>query len=966
MKNCKLDCLSKELVHIINDRENPFKKINVLVPSYSLKSYFKAYWLKNNKNNVLMNVYFYTIDNLLESLVNSNEKLLTSDLITLYILEELYSNINNYKTLSNYYNNNSINFNKLYDISKMLSDLYIEYENDLYDLKSSSIYSSDEQKLFNIIESKAKKDNVLTRKDLIKNINNTNNIFVSFGFNQYTKLEEELINKLNISSDFNLQLINNKEINSLKIITAPSKIREIEGIHTEICKILLDENNTYSDILVLCPKVSEYRSIIRQVFHQDNVKYPSLTRTINAEANVATNITNVLVKLKEIVKKQYYSSLDFIELLSNSLIKKNRHLSDDDIKVIKDILVNLNIKRENINSNTIKDFTYLKTRLLLNQVLDINILDHNITNINNKDYIPFNSISLNETISCVIVDTINDLNKLIEFYNNYKNKVDIGLFKEQLDIWFSNLDSNGGEKNSDYQALLNDLENYKNIITCDLSIDILFEYLKDRSLSKAGSNDNYFLNGITFANFDYNALIEAKYIFLIGCDNNSYNTNLTLSELDIRDHEVLKENYKTTFENAFILQASLAKNNVFISYVSEDLKTEEEIYPSNLIDNIIKEKEKLDTLKEYKNKYKDELDKYEDIPLDETRSNSKLFTKREEINKKYYNDLKGNINNISINQEINNNTNNINSSSNGKAIEVKLNEIRDFLNEPYSFWMNKLFDKENEVDNILNDKFESFDIDSLISYNIVKDLTINKLKGEDDDKIKQKYILQNKLPMIKDEFTNKSFENSLKTSDTLYESKKDYKIKLFDNIQVDNYLIKFSNEILINENSNPIHLSLIKANDNKFKNFIELYLYALVYVCQSDKKECTIHLDTGYKKAAFNEVTITCEVAKKRLINIINKMFESVKNLKFFNYNKANDNKPNPFDYSKYSNLESLTKNDGPWGYFNFKDLVNKYNINGLTYEKLDFEDAKNECEKVIYEYSKFFDENISGDKVGE
>ncbi len=908
-----------------------------------------------------MNVYFYTVDDLLASFA-SNNQILSSNLIILYILKELSSNLSDYENLNKYYYiNDSINCNKLYDLSKMLSDLYIEYEDDLFDYTSENIYTSDEEKLFNKITAQAcqnnnetSNNNIITRKDLINKIDVKKDVYVSFGFNQYTKLEERLINKLNISDEHNLILQNNKDIKSLKIITAPSKIREIEGIHTEICKILLNNNVTYSDILVLCPKVSEYKTIIRQVFHQDNVNYPSITRSINQEANIPTNITNVLIKLKEIVKKEYYSSLDFIELLSNPIIKKNRGITDEDIKVIKEIVLNLNIKRENTNSNTIKDFTYLKTRLLLNQVLDINILDHNITSICDKRYIPFDSINLTDSIVSTIIDTIDDLNNIIEFYKSCKNnKVDIDKFRKQLDCWFSNIDSNGEEKNTSYELILNDLDNYKKVVSSNLSIDILFDYLKDRSLTKAGINDNYFLNGITFANFDYKALIEAKYIFLIGCDNNSLNTDLSISELDIRDYTRRKFDYKTRFENAFVLESSLAKDKVFISYVREDLKTEEEIYPSNLIDNIVYEKERLNSLKEYKEKYKNDKDYYEEIPLDETRDSNLLFTKREEINKKYFNELKGikvNSDNTSDTKDLSNNETNTNSQSNEKIIEIKLKDLRDFLDEPYSFWITKLFGREDETDDFLNDEFEALNLDGLSSYSIVKDLVINKINKGTDDKIKDKYILENKLPLINDKIRDKTFETVLDKANSLYQNKIGYEIKLFDDTLIDKYLIKVSNEILIKEVNNIINISLIKAKSEKFKDYLELYLYALLYVYNKrDLNTYTINLDVKNKDGFENPITLTYNDAKTRLIEIIKKMFESINDLKFFKYDYINDNS---YDIKDPFGQYGICKD------FNFKDLLDKNNIPGYS--------DKEDLEKTIDEYKKFYNKNICGSKAGE
>ncbi len=952
----KLEVLGEKLKTIIDNREDPFTKIKVIVPSYSLKAWANAYWLKNT-NNVLMNVSFYTIDEFFTSSFDSVYKLLTKDIVKLFIINELTLEHDKYKSLNQYYyNSDNIDYNKLYDLANMLGDLYIEYEDDCVDYSNSlSVYKDDEEKLFKKVDEIAESNKYKSRLKFIEkeNLKNNCDIIVFFGFNKYTNLEEKLIKKLNISCDSNLKIEKCDDIADLKIITAPSKIREIEGIHTEICNILLDKNNTYSDVLVLAPKISDYKTIIRQIFHQDNKEYPSLTRSVNNEGDIQTDLTLVLIKLKEICKKEFYSALDFVDLLSNSLIKKNRGLSDDDIDIIKDVLVKLNIKRENTKSNTIKDFTYLKTRLLMNQILDVNILDNNTIEIADKKYIPFDSIGLTNEIITAIVDTIDSINSIIEFYknNNLISSSNIDLFVEELSKWFSNLDSECGEKNSDYKNLLNKVEEYKNVVASDLSIDVLLNYLIDVSLSKRGNNDNYFLKGITFANFDKNALLSSKYIFLIGCESNSLNSDLLISELDLREHKVLKEKYKEELENAFLTQSSFATEKVFISYVNEDLKKEKEIYPSDLIDDVVDAKEKVKTLEDYKVRYKNTIEKYEEMPLDETRSNSELFTKREDINKNYYNELRGIVSNNSNVQETENYQ--CDSVDNTKIIEVKLNELRDFLNEPYSFWITKLFGKEDETNDKLNNKFEPFEVDNLTSYSIVKDMFLEKYNSGNINKVKEKYTLENKIPIITNEIKKIALEGQEKKEKNVFEKRKDYIVKQFDDLLIDDkYLIKISNMILIKENidDNLTYFALLKENDDKFKDYIELYLNSLVYVLNEGNNGLySIKLEASFKTELPKKFEIYFDTAKEHLINIINMMFESIKDLKYFKYDDVKEKK-GEFIYSK-----DLFGENGSWKYFQFKDLFDKYKLPGFS--------DKKDREETIDEYKKFYEANIGGDK---
>ena len=57
------------------------------------------------------------------------------------------------------------------------------------------------------------------------------------------------------------------------LISVPSKLREIEVVHSKICTLLLDHNNKYEDFLVIAPDISVYEDVIPRVFNQDNILF---------------------------------------------------------------------------------------------------------------------------------------------------------------------------------------------------------------------------------------------------------------------------------------------------------------------------------------------------------------------------------------------------------------------------------------------------------------------------------------------------------------------------------------------------------------------------------------------------------------------------------------------------------------------------------------------------------------------
>ena len=62
-----------------------------------------------------------------------------------------------------------------------------------------------------------------------------------------------------------------KDDASLTITAAPSKLREVEALHTSICKLIDSKKAKFSDILVVSPNLQDYCPAIYQVFDQARI-----------------------------------------------------------------------------------------------------------------------------------------------------------------------------------------------------------------------------------------------------------------------------------------------------------------------------------------------------------------------------------------------------------------------------------------------------------------------------------------------------------------------------------------------------------------------------------------------------------------------------------------------------------------------------------------------------------------------
>ena len=88
-------------------------------------------------------------------------------------------------------------------------------------------------------------------------------------------MEEAIINKYQLYKKYSFEKENIKT-NKLEIIKAPNKQKEIENIHSKICQILLNDDVTFSDFLVVGTNLVEYESTINRVFNQDDKEFPNI------------------------------------------------------------------------------------------------------------------------------------------------------------------------------------------------------------------------------------------------------------------------------------------------------------------------------------------------------------------------------------------------------------------------------------------------------------------------------------------------------------------------------------------------------------------------------------------------------------------------------------------------------------------------------------------------------------------
>lgn len=915
----QLNELGNELIKVIKSRPNIFQPINIIVPNKKTSEWFKAYWLKN-QNDVLMNVKFQLINETLTSMIETDSycRLINKEeLKTLIIKSIVETDVSKLpdEITSYIYDKDQINEIKLYDLSIELAKLFVEYEKELFEITSW------QKEIYESVLNEALEHNLSTlcytykKNQKLKKISSP---IYFFGFIKFNALEEQIIEEFSQENEVVLLMLEQDPNynQTYEVLAAPSKFREIEAIHSKICNLLLEDNNTYEDFLVVSKNISEYEEIIPRVFKQDNKEYPNIPYIINDYKKRETNITVGLKTLIEIANKNFFTRLDFYNLINNKDIQMARGITLTDVECWSRYLVDINAYR---NSDLRDDWDYAKKRILLSKVSSVNDIDNNVIEIQNKEYLPFSTIEFDDESIVRFVSMIDDLKDWLTTTNKMKfiNNDNIQLLINQLDNWFSNKDINDFETNQYYNSVKKNISFWNSLTIPENKIprNTLFYSLIDCSNVGIKRTGEYFTKGITFSDFSEEAILSTKYVFFLNASSNNIPTHNVKSELDQREYDI---DNSLTEENAFLIQYQNCEK-FFVSYVNKDLKSDEEFYPSTFILKLMNRKD----------------EKIEEISLDETRNWSELYTKNETLNKNYYIDL------LKSNDEII-----IESSSVGNELvkKVRLNDLARFLEEPFENKVKHLFGSDDDLDEQIKNEYEPLKIDNITRSVLIRKICVELLSRKENQininyfmNIKKRFDLEHKLPDITSDLNEFSInevledcrniiENIMTKTNCNYEIYKAPDVML--NIDSNQIILTCSMECCVSETNDQLAYFYIKNYNSKTKinQFLYPYVFALADISQKAEKDYDVILDVQEIK----RFKMTPSKAKELLTKMYLLKFDYENNyvvpIELISQNKIRS----------FSDLVSKISNGDIWRYFNQKTILDYDKHLGFTSENYD------------------------------
>lgn len=777
---------------------------------------------------------------------------------------------------------------------------------------------------------------------------------------------------------------------SLDVTAAPTKIREIENLHTQICKLLRDGARV-EDILVVSPCLDEYRTAINMVFDQTPVKDPKNengflhVRFAIVDSPAKASLTeNALSNLFSILAQKSITRPDFFALVRNPVVQTARGIRNEEIDAWQEWVAETNTYRTRDTKadgdKVIKkdDWDKVVKRLLLAQMTTDDV------SFGVDEYRPYADMACSDKASlCRFVECIESLERWIEFGCD-KSKKDGDFLKkidrEQLSELSALLDEWIGMQNTPKSLKSEDIV-HKRVaealeqLYCQFSANapkISMNIVKQSLLLAAQGTEyscgNLFVNGVTFMKFVPNRTIPVKHLFFIGADAASFPGAKQRNTLDLRkscypwpgdDSPVAKNRY------AFLCQLMSTSESFHLSYVNKNIKKDAELYPSSVVNDLRKF---IEAGAEKDASGKSLKWKEETISLDENRDYSELWTQKSLRNKEAYEWmlLSEDERKEKIKERQEKRMGHLDAAE-SKENAVKLPDrvsvysLSKFLKDPFQFRISQMLMDEDDED-VEKEQFEPVFFNGLDENAVLKKMLAAELSGKEDEykEFLKDLELKGKLP--NGVFGEKQ-RNALEAKKQVLldqmnpERVQEVKDKWFFGEKIPDMQISrpdgaywlltgkldWSNAKELKDVTEIFEITSSdeKSSGIRLDKFITPYVKALAIIAsKSGTEKCAVTISIYSCKKNKNEisqetVSFTPEEAKGRLRDIYNEAFGEAKFSKCVPVNLLEESSSYTTIY-KFKN--KLLDEHGPWAYFDKKNLFNPitdigYTVNGFEKE---------------------------------
>jgi exodeoxyribonuclease V gamma subunit len=786
----------------------------------------------------------------------------------------------------------------------------------------------------------------------------------------YLHLLQKAIVVNNDNIDYNSsssQAMADKIDESLVMISAPTRLREVEILHSNICKLLLNKKAQIKNIIVASPNLDIYRSVIYQVFNQSSQKAEDNSSKNSAlhipfsivDSSDNESLTHLALKrLFSLKEKGVLNRPDFFDLVRNPVVQVVRGILPDEIGNWEGWISSLNIYRDReLDDNTIERNWIKSVKSLLLAKLSNVAIDFS------KDSIkPFSDIASSDNESvCRFIDCIEDIEEWLENEERALSSLDDAFNKIEKWLFMNKVPNGLGNENFIFQKIIKAKDELKwQYAASSQSIpwEIFSKTLLNASSKAKYNTGNLFVNGITFMNFVPDRIIPTKFMFLLGIDEKTFPRKDYKNSLDLRHEKPIDSDELNSEKDkyAFLNQLLNVKEAIYISYVNKDLQKDEDFYPSSVIDDILRYFKKLG-----KNL---EIEKSFNV---ENRDWKELFTQSALRNKETYEMMMGRDNegktpsvSLPLTSSPNSFSNFGGASKDTYPERVTVYQLRSFLTEPFKARVERILSSEDEedaekiefepieFDNLDNSKFRN----ELVFYCLKQNInTVEKLEEDLNKNIKDNTTLLNsfidKLSLyfprdcfgvrtLKDLLINViGFVNNIKSkyndNYTFCSEELSHELKLDDQSL---FWTLSGDAKIIAKKDNEVHIIDLVNSGFYSNSYMNSYILALLYIVNNDSSN-TVYIDLFNPNDEFECVPINCNSDESG--SFLNKIYKRMFDNKYCKVLPIELFKEEKLDYHSYLN-KFKGERGNPWRFFSSKNLFDVKEVCGFNEDNFEKE----------------------------
>lgn len=521
---------------------------------------------------------------------------------------------------------------------------------------------------------------------------------------------------------------------SISVTAAPSKLREVEALHSSICKLLLQGVDA-KDILVVSPNLQEYSPYIYQIFDQAKTAAENGDKTIvHIPYTIVDSISKdslvgaLLETLFRVRRNGSVSRPDFFGLVSNPIVQETRGITPDMVAVWEKWIVEMNVYRDRPEQEFGKAPWLMATKRMLLARLTSKPLE-----LPEGVCTPYADMdSSNDSILLKFVQVIDDLEKWTCAFGENLSQEEVSALFEMISVWarMKNPSDELVGESAAYKEVCKTLNRLKYFFYAGEK-EIPLEVVKASILKVATVSEfsfgNLFVNGISFMKFAPNRVIPVKHLFFLGADADHFPTVDSYNTLDLRklvrpwpgdDSSISRNRY------AFLCQLMCTSDGFHISYQNVNLAKDSEIYPSPVISDLKNFVSGFAKAYDSEGKAVEPL-KTESIPLDETRSKEQIFTRRgrrylESINCLRKIEESGEKTDRSESQVSGNVSAKPADDSSSYPDKVSISQLKNYLNDPFQFYVGRMLRLDKNGDDPTEQYVEPVSLNNLDRSEFVK------------------------------------------------------------------------------------------------------------------------------------------------------------------------------------------------------------------------------------------------------